>query len=175
MRGEAKAIKPPTRHVHAIREKVSGIRKKNHKTALNLRIPPNIRKLKKKRRAHTREHANHQTPKEDEQENTRTLKEAQEPHIGPRPMLVPLRRLEDDDGNSIVEDRLAKDDGVELGIDLVRVEDGEDGHGIGGRERGAHGYGVDEAQVDGSGEEREEPDQEADHDGREERAGEGKG
>lgn len=37
-----------------------------------------------------------------------------------------------DDRHGVVEDRLAKDDRVQLWVDLVRVEDGENGHRIRG-------------------------------------------
>jgi hypothetical protein len=40
-----------------------------------------------------------------------------------------------DDGDRIVQDTLAEDDGVQLGIDFIRVEDGENRDGIRGRER----------------------------------------
>ena len=38
--------------------------------------------------------------------------------------------LVDDDRDRVVQDRLAKDDAVELGVDLVSVEDGKDGHRV---------------------------------------------
>lgn len=41
-----------------------------------------------------------------------------------------LYSLVHDDGNGIVQNTLAKDDRVELGVDLGRIEDGEDSHGI---------------------------------------------
>jgi hypothetical protein len=42
-----------------------------------------------------------------------------------------------DDTNGIVEQTLAKDNGVQFGIDLVLIEDGEDGDGICGGQGGA--------------------------------------
>jgi hypothetical protein len=39
-----------------------------------------------------------------------------------------------DDTDRVVQDALAKDDRVQLGVDFVRVEDGEDGHWVGGGE-----------------------------------------
>ena len=40
-----------------------------------------------------------------------------------------------DDTDSVVQQTLSKDDGVQLRVDLVLVKDGEDGHRVGGRQR----------------------------------------
>ena len=129
----------------AVCEKVSGVRNEHHQTALNLGVLANVRILEQQRSARPDKNANQQTPKEHEAEDAYALQEAEESHVRLLALLVPLRRLKDDNRDGIVEDRLAKDDGVQLRVDLVRVEDGEDGDGIRGRERRADGDGVDEA------------------------------
>lgn len=50
-----------------------------------------------------------------------------------------IHLLVHNDTDSIVEQTLAKDDGVELRINLVLVENGEDGNGIRRRKRRAKG------------------------------------
>ena len=132
-----------------------------------------MRELEQQRRSRRNHHTNQQTAKEYEHEDADALQEAQEPHLRLLALLVPLRRLKDDDGDGIVQDRLAKDDGVQLGVDLVGREDGEDGHGVGGGERGADGDGIDEGESHGAREKREEEEEEADDDGGEEGAGKG--
>ena len=45
--------------------------------------------------------------------------------------------LVEDDGDCVVEEGLSKDDGVELWVDLVRVEDRDDRHRVRRRQRGS--------------------------------------
>lgn len=95
----------------SVREEVSGIRNENHKTALDLREPTNVGELEQKCGRNTYHDADQQAAEEDEEENSRGLDEADEAvaHVG---LLVFLRRLENDNGNGIVQDRLAENDGV---------------------------------------------------------------
>lgn len=61
---------------------------------------------------------------------------------------VPLRSLEQHNGNRIVQDALTKDDGVELWVDLVGIENGQNGDRVCGRERCAHRHGFDKGYVE---------------------------
>lgn len=58
-----------------------------------------------------------------------------------------MRRLEQDDGNGVVEDRLAKDDGIQFRFDLVEVEDGQDSDRVCCGKRCANRYRLDEAEI----------------------------
>lgn len=86
-----------------------------------------------------------------------------------------MRRLEDDNGNGVIENGLAKDDGVELGVDLVRVENGENRDRVGGGQGCADGDGVDKGQVQRPRQHAEEPQDQTNDDSREEGSGKGKG
>lgn len=57
-----------------------------------------------------------------------------------------LDSLEHDDSDGIVEDALAKDDRVQLRVDVEGVEDGEDGDGVGCGEGGAEEEALDDGQ-----------------------------
>lgn len=87
-----------------------------------------------------------------------------------------MGRLEQDNGNGIVEDTLAKDDGVEFGIDFVGVEDGEDGDGIRGGEGGTNREGFDEGDCQSfKWNSRPDVEDDAEDNGGDEGAGEGEG
>jgi hypothetical protein len=60
---------------------------------------------------------------------------------------VLLSSLEQDNSNSVVEDRLSEDDGIELWVDFISVEDGKDGDRIGGGESCADRDGLDKGDV----------------------------
>jgi hypothetical protein len=122
-----------TRHMDSVRKEVARIGDQNDEAALDLGETPDQGILEQKTRADANNQANHQTAKEDEQENTNTLKQTQDSEMtlgGALPVL--LSSLEQDNGNGVVEDRLSEDDGIELWVDFVGVEDGKDGDGIGG-------------------------------------------
>lgn len=59
-----------------------------------------------------------------------------------------MGRLEQDNGDGIVENGLAKDERVQLGLYLVRVEDGQNGDWVRGRQRGAHRHGLDKVNLE---------------------------
>ena len=83
-------------------------------------------------------------------------------------------RVEHDDGDGIIEDRFAKDDRVELRINFVGVEDGENRDGIRGAERRAEDEAFEERQRDGLDlEERPHVDDHADYDRADKGSGEG--
>ena len=86
-----------------------------------------------------------------------------------------MRRLKDDNSHGIVEDRLAKNDGVQLRVDLVGREDGEYGDRIGGRERGADRDAVDKGQRQRARQDGKDKENNANDDGREKGAGKRKG
>lgn len=54
--------------------------------------------------------------------------------------------LEHDDSDGVVQDRLAENDRVELGIDVQRVEDGQNGDWIGSRQRRAKEQAFDDGE-----------------------------
>lgn len=66
---------------------------------------------------------NDQTAKEDDQEDANTLKEAQGCQSTLETVLVILCRFKQYNSNSIVQDRLAEDHGVEFRVDFVSIED----------------------------------------------------
>lgn len=59
-----------------------------------------------------------------------------------------LDALVKDDGDSIVQEGLSKDDRVELGVDLIGVEDGKDRHGVGRREGGTEDKALEKRQLE---------------------------
>lgn len=124
--------------MQALREEVRRISDQDNETALNLREAPDIRKLQQQSRSHTDDNANQQTAKEDDQEDADTLEETQDAVATSIALVVLLRRLEDDNGNGVVEDGFAKDDGVQLRVDFVGVENGENCDGIGSGQRCAY-------------------------------------
>ena len=158
-----------------MREKVGGVGNQEDEAALDLGEASDVGKLEQQGRPNANNDANEQTAKEDEQEDAAPLEEAEEPVAAALPLVVLLRRLKDDDGNGVVENGLAKDDGVQLRVDLVCVEDGEDSDGIRSRKSGADRDGVDKGHVQRAGDEREQPENQTDDDGRQQGASKGKG
>ncbi len=161
--------------MNAVGEKVCSIGNQNNDTALRLGEAADIGKLEEQGGADTSNDTNQQGTKKDQQEDASTFKEAEYSVAGSLALFVSLRRLENDNGDGVVEDRLAKDDGVKLGVDLVRVENGENGDGIGGRQGRSDRDGVDKGHVDGSRNLRVQPEDHADNHSRQKRAGKGKG
>lgn len=135
--------------MNAIGEEVARIGNKDDQAAFDLGKPSHEGVLERQGCSDPHQHANDQTAKEDRQENTNGLEHTPECQIalGTAGDFVSLSGLEQDNGNSIVQDRLAEDDGVKLGLDFVGVEDAQDGNGIGGGEGGADGNGFDKGQT----------------------------
>lgn len=152
-------------------EKVGGVGNEDNQTALNLGEPAEVSELQQQRSSHAHQETNEHTAEEDEQKDAGTLEEADKAEIAGFALVILLRRLEDDDGNGIVQDRLSKDDGIQLGVDLVGVEDGQDGDGIGGGQCCANGNGVNEANVQRPRNPAEEPQNQANDNSREEGTG----
>ena len=138
----------------AMGEEVGGVGDENNKTAFDLGEPPDVSKLEKQRSSHAHDHSDEQTPEEDDQKDAHTLEETKQAVAAGFATLILLRRLKDNNGNGVVQDGLAEDDGVELGVDLVGIKDGEDGYGIGGRKCGTDGDGVNKGHVEGPWDER---------------------
>ena len=137
-----------TRHVDSVREEVARICNKYNETALDLGETSDKGILEQQTRANADDQANHQTAKEDKQEDTDTLKETQDGQMTLGSTLpVLLSSLEENNGNSVIEDRLSEDDGVELWVNFVGVEDGKDCDGIGSGERCADRDGLDKGDV----------------------------
>jgi hypothetical protein len=124
-----------TGHVDRIREEVACIGNENDKTTLDLGEAPDQGILEQKTRANANNQTNHQTAEEDQQENTDTLEQTQDGQMTLGGALsVFLSSLEQDNGDGVVEDGFSKDDGVELRVDFISVEDGKDGDGVGSGE-----------------------------------------
>lgn len=124
-----------TRHMDAVCEEIARIGNEYNKTAFYFGEFPNMRKLQEQCSCDPNRKANHQTSEEDQQEEAERLKKADYAQIW---ALLPRstgrifpRRLEEHNGNGIVQDRLAKDNGIELGVDPVGVEYGKNGDWIG--------------------------------------------
>lgn len=154
-----------TRQVHTMREEVGGVRDEDNKAALNVREPSDVGDLEQQCRQDTNDNADNQTTEEDKQEDAGGLKEAENAVAGRLPLFVLLGGFENNNGNSIVEDRFTEDDGIELRVDFVSVEDGEDCDGIGSRECSPDGNGIDEAEIQRAGQQSEEPQDQANNDG----------
>jgi hypothetical protein len=59
-----------------------------------------------------------------------------------------LRSFEQHNSDSIVQDRLSEDDGVEFRLYLVRIEDGKNCDRISSRQRSADRHGFDEVDLE---------------------------
>lgn len=165
-----------TRQVHAIGEKVTGVGNENDQAALDLRHAPHQGILETQRGSNSNHNADEHTAKENQQEEPASLKEVQE---GQRPRLtlgIFLRRLKQDNRNGIIQDGLAKNHGIELRLDLVEVENGQDGDGVCCGEGSAHGDGLDEGDVQPvQRDTRPQIEHQAEHDSRDKGSGEGEG
>jgi hypothetical protein len=117
-----------TTHVNGIGEKVRCVCDQNDQATLNLGISSDVCKLQQQARSQTEDDTNHQAAKENQQEDADRFKQAQDCQFSCRlSCFVFLCRLEENDRNCVVQDTLAEDDGVELRVDFVGVENGEDG------------------------------------------------
>lgn len=94
-----------TRHVDSVRKEVARICDENNETALNLGEAPDKSVLEQQTRADADDQPNHQTAKEDKQEDTDTLKETQDGQMTFGSTLpVLLSSLEENNSDSVVED-----------------------------------------------------------------------
>lgn len=69
---------------------------------------------------------------EGQKEDADTMKEGKDGNVGCSVKVS--ERLKHDNGDGVVQERLAKNDAVELGVDLECVENGENGDRIGSRQ-----------------------------------------
>lgn len=158
-----------------MRKEVRGVCNQHDQAALNLGEPPDVCELQQQRSSHTHDDTNHQATEKDEQEDTRGLDEADETVASGIGLLVLLGSLEDDNGDGIIENGFAEDDGIQFGINLVSVENGNDSDRIGRRECCANGDGVYKGHLRRAGDLRENPKDKTDDNCREESTGERKG
>lgn len=97
----------------SISEEITGVRDQKYQTTLEFRKPPNIGVLQRERRAYTHDDSNHKTSHEDHQENTDSLKQAENSKVASSSSsFVPLCGFKQHDSNGIVQDGLPKDDSV---------------------------------------------------------------
>lgn len=115
-----------------VRKEIACIRNEDDNAAFSLRETSNMSKLEEERSQHSHDEADEQAAKEDKQENAHGLDSAERSQLRGIGVSVFLCGLEQHNGNCIVENRFAEDDSVELWIDPVRCEDGQDCYGIGG-------------------------------------------
>lgn len=69
---------------------------------------------------------NDQAAEEDHQEDADAFEEAEWCQLADTAVFVLLCSLKQDDGDSIIQNALSEDDGVQFRVDLVGVEDCED-------------------------------------------------
>lgn len=127
--------------MNRVGKKVACVCNQKDDAALNLRKATNVGVFEKQRGANADDEANDQAGEEDEDEDTKTLDQGDNVQRTARDVfvvdrlagLVPLRRLKQHNGDGVVEDRLAKDDSVQLRVHLVGVENGQNGHRVGSR------------------------------------------
>lgn len=134
--------------MNCIGEEVTRVRDQENQATFNLRISSHVCELEQKTGSNSDHNADSQTAKENEHENTNRLEQAQDGELssfGARSVL--LCSFEQDNGNCVVQDRFAKDDSVQFRVDLVGVENGEDGYGVGGTQGRAHAHSFDETDV----------------------------
>lgn len=122
--------------MHSIRKEVRRISNQHYQTTLDLRKSSNERILQRQSRPYTHQHTDYQAAKEDEQEDPNSLEQRENVEISLRATnFVPLRCLKQDNSNGIIQDRLSEDYCVQLRLNFVDVEDGQDRDGICRRER----------------------------------------
>lgn len=146
--------------MHGIGEEVACIGDEEDDAALDLWLTANMREFEQERCPNADCQSDDETAGEDQQEDAKALEELDRGQgsghdcaaiflIHRHGRLVALRRLEEDNGDCVVEDRFTKNDRVEVRIDLVGVEDGQDGDGIGGRQGRADRNCLDKGEVHG--------------------------
>lgn len=159
----------------AVREEVSGVGDQDNQTTLNLGNTAKVGKLKQQSSAHANNEADEHAAEEDEQKDSCTFEEADDAKISSLALLVLLRSFENDNGNSIIENRLSKDDGIQLGVNLVGVEDCENSDRVSSGESCAHGNRIDKGHAQRSGEECKDVQDQANDDSRQKGSSKGKG
>ena len=100
-----------TRHVDGVGQKVSQVRGKDDETTLSLGESPNIGEFEHQRYANADHDTNKQTSEEDAHKDTYGFKEATDAEVFGA-VFVFLGCLKDDNGDGIVENRLAEDQSI---------------------------------------------------------------
>ena len=117
--------------MNGIGEEVGQVSDENDETALGLGEAPYVSELERQRCADANHDADEKASKEDAKEDSHSFKQAQDTKCLCS-IFVLLGGFEQDDGDGIIQDGFSENEGVQLRFDLVRVEDGEDGDGVGG-------------------------------------------
>lgn len=138
-----------TTHTHPVREKVTRIRYQRDDATLNMRIQREIRMFQTQRAHKTECYTQSHGDGEREQEDPDSMEERGNVYVlavelgegseskviisGYCPIFeaISIYSLIHDDRDGIVEDTFAEDDAVQLRIDFVCVEDGQNGYRIG--------------------------------------------
>lgn len=157
-----------------MREEVSGVGDQDNQTTLNLGNTAKVGKFEQQSSANANNEANKHAAEEDEQKDSRAFKEADDAEISSLALLVLLRSFENDDGDGVIEDRLSKDDGIQLGVNLVGVEDCENSDRVSSGESCADGDRVDKGHAQRSGEQCKDVQDQANNDSRQKGSSKGK-
>jgi hypothetical protein len=137
-----------TAHMNGIGEEIRCVCDQNDQATLNLGVAPDVCKLQQQARSQTEDDTNHQAAKEHQQEDADRFEQAQDCQFSCRfSCFVFLCCFEEHDSNRVVENTLAKDDGVQLRVDFVGIENGEDCDRVCCRQCCADGHGLDEGDV----------------------------
>jgi len=132
-----------TTHMDSISKEVGSISDQDDQAALNLWLPSDVGELEQQARRQSDQKPDDERTEENEQEDSDRLEQTQNRQLAGRCTLaVFLRRLKQNDRNSVVQDGFAEDDGVQFGVDLVSVEDGQNCHRIRRREGRTNRHGL---------------------------------
>ena len=130
--------------MYPIREEVASICDEYNKTAFDFGESPNKCVFESQGGADAHNDSNQKTAEKNCQKDANGFKQREycQAARGAR-VAISLCRLEQNDGDGIVQNGLAKDDRIELGLDFVNVEDGKDSDWVRGRKSSTDGKGFD--------------------------------
>lgn len=115
-------------------KEIASICNQNDQAALEFGKSSNEGIFQDERSADADDDTDQEAGEENQQEDANSLEEADNAEIAGRAAIfVPLGGFEQNNGDCVIEDGFAKDDSVQLGFHLVKIEDGEDGDRVGGR------------------------------------------
>ena len=131
--------------MYTIRKEVGGICDEHNETAFDLWESPNKCVLKRQGCTDADDDPNQKTTEKHGQEYANGFKQRENCQVarGAR-ISISLCCFEQHNGDGIVQDRLAKDDGIKLWLDFVDVEDGKDGDRVSCRESSTDREGFNE-------------------------------
>jgi hypothetical protein len=137
-----------TTHVNRVSEEVASVSDQENQATFNFWVSPYVRELQQKTGSNPNHKSDRQTAKEDQHEDANGLEETQDRQFtSVRARLVLLRRLEQYNGDSIVQDRFSKDNGVKLRVNFVRVEDRQNSYRVRSTQSCADAHSFDETDV----------------------------